>query len=520
MKSIKLFSLLAGAALLAASCAKDLNLTPKYGLNADAVYSDPSNYINVLAKLYAGLSMSGNQGPAGMPDIGGIDEGFSQYVRVYWNLQELPTDEAVCGWNDPGVPELNTMTWNDNSSFVSAMYYRIYYQIALANEFIRYTMDEWLDSKDFTPEQVAMIKDMGAEARFLRALSYYHALDLFGNVPFVDESDRPGVYYPEQISRVDLFAYVEAELNDIESLMVPARAGQYGRADLGALKALRAKLYLNAEVYTGSDRYADAMADCSDLMNAGYSLDPTYEHNFFADNHTSSEFIFAATFDGQHTRTWGGTTFLVHSHMGGTMDPAYFGTTSGWQGNRATKAWYDKFPDTLDTRRLVWLDGMEDTITTVGTFTEGIGITKWRNVNRDGSAGSDPVTFVDVDFPFFRLADVYLMYAECAARTGTNLSQGVGYFNMVRERAYGNSDHNVTTLDLPSILDERARELYGEGHRRTDLIRFGQFTGGSYLWAFKGGEQFGTSTPIHYNLYPIPSSDMISNQNLVQNPGY
>jgi hypothetical protein len=120
----------------------------------------------------------------------------------------------------------------------------------------------------------------------------------------------------------------------------------------------------------------------------------------------------------------------------------------------------------------------------------------------------------------FRLADVYLMYAECAARTGTNLSQGVGYFNMVRERAYGNSDHNVTTLDLPTILDERARELYGEGHRRTDLIRFGQFTGGSYLWAFKGGEQFGTSTSEHYNLYPIPSSDLISNQNLAQNPGY
>jgi hypothetical protein len=127
---------------------------------------------------------------------------------------------------------------------------------------------------------------------------------------------------------------------------------------------------------------------------------------------------------------------------------------------------------------------------------------------------------VDIDFPMFRLADIYLMYSECAARTGQNISDGVGYFNFVRERAYGNSSMNISTLNLQDILDERARELYGEGHRRSDLIRFGQFTGGDYLWPFKGNEQFGASTSSHYNLYPIPSSDVLSNQNLVQNPGY
>lgn len=114
MKFAKSLALAACVSLLAASCADDLNLKPKYGLTAEQVYADPNNYINVLAKIYAGLSISGNNGPAGMPDIGGIDEGFSQYVRVMWNLQQLPTDESICGWADPGIPELNTMDWNDN----------------------------------------------------------------------------------------------------------------------------------------------------------------------------------------------------------------------------------------------------------------------------------------------------------------------------------------------------------------------------------------------------------------------
>ena len=261
MNWIKTTTLIAVAALTAASCAKQMDLKPKYGLNAETVYSDPNNYINVLAKLYAGLAISGNHGPAGQPDIGGIDEGFSQYVRVLWNLQELPTDEEICGWSDPGIPELNTMTWNDNSSFVSAMYYRIYYQIALANEFIRYCSDEWMTDKGFTDAEKSMIAGYLAEARYLRAMSYYHALDLFGNVPFVDESDRPGVYFPEQISRSNLFTWVESELNAIESGMMAARSAPYGRADQGALWALRAKLYLNAEVYTGNPKYDLAMAD-------------------------------------------------------------------------------------------------------------------------------------------------------------------------------------------------------------------------------------------------------------------
>lgn len=119
-----------------------------------------------------------------------------------------------------------------------------------------------------------------------------------------------------------------------------------------------------------------------------------------------------------------------------------------------------------------------------------------------------------------RLADVYLMYAECAARGAGDAGLGVEYVNMLRERAYGDVAHNVGSITPESVLEERARELQWEGYRRTDLIRYGLFTGGSYLWAFKGGPFNGTSVPETLNLFPIPAADVVANPNLVQNPGY
>ena len=505
------------------SCTKNLNQSPAYGLNSEVVYSDPNNYINVLSKLYSGLSMTGLQGPAGQADIAGIDEGFSAYVRVLWNLQELPTDEAVCGWNDPGIPTLNKMQWNADDGWVKGMYYRIYYQITLCNEFIYQSRDERLDERGFSDTDKEMIRMYRNEARFLRSLSYFHAMDLFGNVPFVTEEDRVGAFQPERISRTDLFNYVESELIDLSNVLSAAGTVDYGRATREAAKTLLAKVYLNAEVYSGTNRYDDCRNYCEQIVNSGaFQLDMDYQHLFLADNQNSSEVIFPVVYDGLYAQTWGGTTYLVCGALGGSMNAADYGVNGKWGGLRSTSAFVNKFPDTTeDSRFLFYRDGQELEITNLGTFTQGYAYPKYKNITSIGDVGSNNGTsaHVDIDFPMFRLADVYLMLAESAYRNGDQ-GTALNYINMLRERAYGNSNNNMSSISLDDILDERSRELAWEGSRRTDLIRFGKFTSGDYVWPFKGGDVSGIGTSSHLELYPIPTSDLILNPNLTQNPGY
>ena len=467
--------------------------------------------------------MTGLQGPAGQADIAGIDEGFSAYVRVLWNLQELPTDEAVCGWNDPGIPTLNKMQWNADDGWVKGMYYRIYYQITLCNEFIYQSRDERLDERGFSDADKEMIRIYRNEARFLRSLSYFHAMDLFGNVPFVTEEDRVGAFQPERITRTDLFNYVESELIDLSNVLSAAGTVDYGRATREAAKTLLAKVYLNAEVYSGTNRYDDCRNYCEQIVNSGaFQLDMDYQHLFLADNQNSSEVIFPVVYDGLYAQTWGGTTYLVCGALGGSMNAADYGVNGKWGGLRSTSAFVNKFPDTTeDSRFLFYRDGQELEITNLGTFTQGYAYPKYKNVTSVGDVGSNNGTsaHVDIDFPMFRLADVYLMLAESAYRNGDQ-GTALTYINMLRERAYGNSNNNMSSISLDDILDERSRELAWEGSRRTDLIRFGKFTSGDYVWPFKGGDVSGIGTSSHLELYPIPTSDLILNPNLTQNPGY
>jgi len=524
MKRLVAFTIISGALLLS-SCGKNLNQAPKYGLNAEAVYSDPNNYIKVLAKLYSGMSMTGNQGPAGQADIAGIDEGFSAYVRVLWNLQELPTDEAICGWNDPGIPDLNKSQWNADNVWIKGMYYRIFYQITLCNEFIWQAREEKLNERGFTTSQIAEINMMVKEARFLRALAYYHAMDLFGNVPFVTEEDRVGAFNPEQIQRADLFAYIESEIKAIENDLTAPAAVAYGRASKSAAHALMARMYLNAETYlgAGNSRNAECATYCEKIINTGaFQLDDVYQDIFLADNHTSPEIIFPIVYDGLYAQTWGGTTFMICSALGGSMVAADYGVNGKWAGNRATRPFIEKFTDsTEDSRWMFYTAGQQIDITSMSTFTQGYANPKYKNKTKDGLNGSNNATsaHVDVDFPMFRLADVYLMYAEAKFRSGDQAT-ALTYMNYIRERAYGDSNHNYTSLTLNDFLDERARELNWECIRRTDLIRFGLFSGDTYVWPFKGGDVAGISVEDKYELYPIPTSDVVLNPNLTQNPGY
>ncbi len=527
----KLFNILlvfAGLVIMMTSCMKDLDTEPLDDdeITSAKVFDDPASYKQILAKLYAGLSTTGQQGPAGNPDISGIDEGFGQYLRMYWYHQELTTDEAVIAWNDQTIKDFHWQTWTASDVFISAMYYRLFYQISACNEFIRETTGEKLDERGVSGQLRTDIEHFRAEARFLRALSYYHALDLFGNVPFVTEEDAVGAFFPPQISRNDLYEYVEGELLAIEDLMIEARQNEYARADKASVWMLLAKLYLNSEVYINEARYTECLTYCNRIIDAGYTLEPEYEHLFLADNAFLDEVIFAITYDGMNTRTYGGTNFIIHAAVGGDMDPGAFGIEGGWGGTRTTSAFVNMFDDITgetDNRAMFFTEGQNLEIEDIGLFNDGYAITKFKNVTRAGNPGSD-LAFVDTDFPLFRLGDVYLMYAEAVLRGGGggDVGTALNYVNELRERAYGDDSGNISSNDLTLefILDERARELYWECHRRTDLIRYGLFTGGEYLWPWKGNAQEGRATEEKFNLFPLPDSDIGANPNLTQNTGY
>lgn len=514
------------SSMMITACVKDLDTIP---LDDDVVtsakiYSEYSNYDKVLAKVYAGLAVSGQRGPDGNNDLSGLDEGFGQYTRAYFYAQELPTDECLIGWNDGNLRDYQEMDWSASNEFIFNMYSRIFYQISLANEFIRETSPSKLSERGFSEAQITTIDLYRAEARFLRALSYYHALDMFGVVPFVTEADAVGSFLPEPISRTDLFIYVESELKAIEGELKLPKTNVYGRVDQASAWMLLARLYLNAEVYGAGAKYTEAITYTKKVIAAGYTLETNYQKMFMADNHLANGIIFAVPYDGNQTKTWGGTTFLVNAQVGGSMLPASFGITGAWWGLRARPDFVDKFPtDNSDKRKMFWTDGQSKDINDMFNFNHGYAVMKWKNVKSTGGAGVNG-THPDTDQPIFRLADAYLMYAEAVLRGGTggSTTDALTYVNAIRTIAYGNATGNITQaqLTLNWILDERARELYWEGYRRTDLIRYGLFTGGGYIWQWKGGVKAGKATDVKYNLFPIPDADLGANPNLTPTPGY
>ncbi|CAA9310047.1 MAG: Cell surface glycan-binding lipoprotein, utilization system for glycans and polysaccharides (PUL), SusD family [uncultured Gemmatimonadetes bacterium] len=517
IRAYRVLLLAAGLAAGAGACT-DVTTEPVSTVTGSNVFDDPGSYRAFLAKLYGGLSVTGQQGPAGSGDVGGIDEGFSQYLRQLWQLQELPTDEAIIAWGDAGLPELNTQQWGASNQFISALYYRLYFQIALANEFMRETSDARLSQRNTGADLRGQIKQFRAEARFLRALSYFHGMDLYGNIPLVTEESRNGVAPPPQATRQQIYDYVVSELTAIRGDLPAIGEAEYGRADRGAVEMLLAKVYLNAQVYTGTARFAEARAAAEAVINSNaYQLDTNYLRIFSADNHTSPEMIFPVPFDGLNTRTYGGTTFLIHASVGGDLKAENYGIDGGWWGLRLRPEAF-RFYASGDQRSSYFV--MQETVenTSISDYKKGVAAPKYRNVTSTGRPGSN-LTFPDTDFPLFRLADAHLMYAEAVLRGGGgSRAQALQYVNALRTRASaGNITDAQLTLDF--ILAERGRELLWEGHRRMDLIRFGRFTDQG-VWSWKGGTLAGRTTAAHLNLYPIPASELAANPNLKQNPGY
>lgn len=514
------------------SCIDELDqLAPEDGnqITGEEFFRDPNSYVSFLAKLYGGLALTGQNGPAGSADISGIDEGESQYIRGLWVMQELTTDEAIIGWNDKTIKDFHYQTWTSQDLFINATFNRLDFQVKLCNEFLRQTTTDKLDSRGVDATLRENIATYRAEARFLRALSYWHFLDLFGSVGLVTEESPSDFFLPEQASKQELFDFIESDLLAALPEMRTPNPGSadYPRADQAAAWMLLSKLYQNATVYTGTDRNADAMIYVKKVIEeSGYSLAANYNELFMADNNRPAvrrEVIFGVAFDGLRTQTFGGTTFLTHAPVGGSMPPAEFGINGGWAGIRTTSAFVNKFNNSVgDSRSNFYTDGQTLEIVDVANFGDGYAIEKFKNVDINGNAGSDATgDFVDIDFPVFRLADAYLMYAEISLRGGGgDNGTALNYVNLLRARAYGSKVGNVSSINLDFILDERARELHWEGHRRTDLIRFGKFTGGAYIWPWKGNVPNGAPTAAFRNVFPIPALALNGNPNLIQNSGY
>ncbi|WP_210519327.1 RagB/SusD family nutrient uptake outer membrane protein [Hymenobacter terricola] len=529
---------------LSTSCTKDLDQAPKYELTPDRVYVDLASYKKVLGKVYGSFALTSLGGAGGTPDLTSIDGGTGDYIRQLWSAQELTTDEAVVAWNDTGIQDWHNQNWDANNPLIRGIYNRCYYEISLCNDFLRESTDEKLNSRLGSAE-VTQAKLYRAEARFLRAVSFSHIIDLFGNGPFPTENDVVGTTPPPYYTRQQLYTFVESELLDLTTQLAPARSNEYGRVDQAAAHGYLARLYLNAGVYTGTPQYTKAAEQAQFVIASGYSLATTassassaYGRLFLADNNVgpaTNEVIWPILFDVTRTQTYGGTTFLVNGSIDGASAgwQRYAGETTGWGGIRSTRALFDKFflqggDTTVDRRGRFWQVGQTLEISDLSQFKQGLGVTKFRNVNSDGTAQGASLNFSSVDFPMLRLADMMLVYAEAATRGNATRATALGYVNQIRRRAFGlpintpSAAADITDAQMTTdfILDERARELHWEGMRRTDLIRYGKFTDATYLWPWKGGVANGRSVDAKYRLFPIPLSDITANPNMKQNPGY
>ena len=538
IKNILAVAVMGFSALCFTACSED---APIFGGslhpdNPNPQQTTQADYDGILNKIYGNLALTGLTGPHGSSDLpSDIDEGMSVFMRVVWYANELPSDEALCAWlTDAGIPEFNRGTWGDNHALLRGLYYRCMFGITMSNFFL-----------ENAPSSLDEYSHKVAEVRFMRALYYYYLMDMFGNPPFITTVTSEA---PVQVSRQEIFNFIESEVKDIigegagSDVLAAPKSIKYGRADMAAGYMLLMRMYLNAEVYTGTARWQDAMTYAQKAINSGYTLSKTpkngysaYQLLFMGDNDTNgaqNEIVFPILFDGELTQSWGGV-FLCAGTVNAADVAAYStGMTSNWGGIRAKPYFVQKwFPNNdapsgtptdltaaaNDDRCLFMTEGHELENTNEDKFENGFGYIKFLNTHADGSETHN-AEHTDYDFPLFRLAEAYLTYAEAEARlnNGNVSTTGLNYIKELRNRANANS--NLSVFSLADIEDEWSKEFGFEGRRRMDMIRFGNFTGTRRCWI--GGSAVGGTMATYRNIFPLPSSDLVANSNLKQNQGY
>lgn len=524
--------------LASTSCLNDLDkepISPKIDLNV--------NNDGLLNKCYANFGINGNGSGSNSdddPDVKGFnDPGMTGLVRAMFNMNELPTDEATCSWGD-GLQELNSAKFDPSHPWVKLYYTRLTLGITFCNQYL-----EVAGGED---------KQKTAECRFLRAMQYYLLLDTYGNVGFSTTLEKP-----HRIERAELYKWLVEELNTIEPDLAEPRVktgsdADYGRVDKAACWLLLSRLYLNAEVYSGKAEWQKAKDYAKKVMESPYDINTTsvgrwsaYQLVFMGDNDRSAaskEILFPIVNISGKTASYGNSLFLIAACFDPSMhanpnDPDGSNGLVGqqWIGLHPRVTLLKKFfPSTSapevpsyemtsqagDDRAIFWGQGRSYEIENITKSAEGYGVCKFLNYNSDNSTNTDPA-FADMDWPFMRAAEAYLNYAEADARLngGKTSQEGTRVLNKLRDRAHASTRAESSSYSLNEICDEWAREFYFEGMRRTTLVRFELFGGNTgYNWDWKGGEKAGKDFEAYKNIYPLPLTQLQSNSNLKQNPGY
>lgn len=556
MKFINKLFILSVAAILFSSCLKDLDTLPlnTTDFTSENAYANEDSYLKALSYIN-GYYMLVGQDEAGKNDLGFSDSGQSEFLRQWFNMNEMTCDGLKCVWGDSYLTELQHNSWGTSTNdALVAVYTRAVKAIALVNEFLLQTTDSKIEARGQSSLK-GEIAGYRAEARFHRAMFFYVLMDEFGNPPFPMPENIGGAN-PSRITRVDLFNWLETELLDLgsdNSAMPAVGSVPYPRPTKGSVWALLSRMYLNAEVYTGTARWQDAKDAARKVIGMGYSLAPKYSDMFRQDNtengSAEKEFIFAIAYDRVSTQSWGGTSTFASASLSEEANlklGAEFGLSKingeNWAGYHVPNDYVARF----QLNGVVW--GSKTNVfgydrassdkraffTNYGSvqdFDEKQVSTGWmcwkfcgldskdKLVQQDGVPGNWKLS--SADMPIFRLAEMYLNYAEADARLNGGVvkdADALQYVKKLRDRAGVSMPSEV---NLEWLLDERAREFMWEGHRRVDLIRFGKFTDVNYPWTLKGGLMNGKiAIPSYKTIFPIIQSDLSSNSNLVQNEGY